>query len=165
MKTLQDQIDSTLTAFDIALAAVHTMADLEKTKTDFLGRSGHVVSLMAQLKTLSLEEKKLSGPLLNDLKQQLQEKITAKEALITQQTRENEQKKDQAFDVTAYTPGRTYGSLHVYTSLITELEDIFISMGFAVVDGPELENDYYNFQALNIPASHPARDLHDTFFG
>jgi len=164
MKTLQDQITSTLSAFDHALINAQNMADLEKIKFDFLGRSGHLVGLMAQLKPLPLEEKQQFGPLLNSLKQQLQEKITAQETKFARQALEREQKQQQSFDVTAYTPRQIYGSLHVYTSLLTQLEDIFISMGFEVVDGPELESDYYNFQALNIPASHPARDFHDTFW-
>ncbi len=164
MKSLQDQIQEVIAACDAALISTHTQADLEKTKADFIGRSGRMVDLMAQLKTLSLEEKQQFGPLLNGLKQQLQEKFTAKEAEFAKKTLEREQQKLQSFDVTAYKPGKIQGSLHIYTQLIAELEDIFMSMGFEVVDGPELETDYYNFQALNIPETHPARDMHDTFW-
>ena len=74
------------------------------------------------------------------------------------------QKRLAAFDVTAYAPNQLRGSLHPYTTTIAEIEDIFITMGFEIVDGPELETDFYNFEALNIPKDHPARDMHDTFW-
>ena len=164
MKMLKDQISEIMKLFEIDIAKISNSTDLEKTKADFLGRSGHLASLMKQLKMLSLEEKQQWGPLLNNFKEDLIEKIKAKEVWLEQIILEKKEREQKNFDVTAYIPGSPKGSLHIYTKLINHLEDIFLSMGFEIVDGPEIETDYYNFQALNIPATHPARDLHDTFW-
>lgn len=162
--TLVEQIQQVATAFTSRLATIASMEDLEQLRIEFLGRNGQVSSLMDMLKQLPLEGKKECGPLLNQLKTTLQQQLDArglelKEALLAQQ-----QERLAQFDVTAYVPGRPQGSLHIYTQMTRRLEQIFISMGFEVVDGPEVETEFYNFSALNIPDSHPARDLHDTFW-
>jgi len=162
--TLVEQIQQVATAFTSRLATIASMEDLEQLRIEFLGRNGQVSSLMDMLKQLPLEGKKECGPLLNQLKTTLQQQLDArglelKESLLAQQ-----QERLAQFDVTAYVPGRPEGSLHIYTQMTRRLEQIFISMGFEVVDGPEVETEFYNFSALNIPDSHPARDLHDTFW-
>jgi len=137
---------------------------LEQFRIDFLGRHGKVALLMEQLKTLSLEEKKHAGPLLNQLKKSLQESYENKKNSLQQELLKAKQDKQKHFDVTAYRYQPLQGHLHIYTHIIDQIQDIFISMGYEIVDGPEVETDYYNFEALNIPQDHPARDSHDTFW-
>jgi phenylalanyl-tRNA synthetase alpha chain len=137
---------------------------LEQVRVAFLGRSGHLTELMKQLKDLSVEEKRVVGPQLNQLKIDLETSYYARshELFAAQVARVHEKNKD--FDVTAYRRTDLPARLHIYTQILQELEDIFISMGYEIGDGPEIEKDYYNFQGLNIGLDHPARDMHDTFW-
>lgn len=147
-----------------ALDAVTTSEQLESVRITFLGRNGHITHLMQDLKALSVEQKRIIGPKLNDFKNRAQEAYETEKANILKKQMQLHHEKHKNFDVTAYLPNELYGSLHILTSVIEELEDIFISMGYTVVDGPELETSYYNFEALNIPSDHPAREHHDTFW-
>ncbi len=159
-----DAIKNLKQELENALAAAKTEQELEAIRIDFLGRQGRIARLMDTLKTVSLEEKKILGPALNELKQYVISRYTAtKEALATEAIQQQLRKK-QYFDVTASIANPLPGHLHVYTHLIQELENIFISMGYQVSDGPEIETEYYNFEALNIPQDHPARDIQDTFW-
>lgn len=164
MITLKDKINSLADLFAQQLAEATNETALEKVRVDFLGRSGHLTDLMTALKELSLEEKKEFGPLLNQLKQNLQSAFDARKQQLQAGNANKDELAQKNFDVTAYKINTPHGSLHIYTQLLQEIENIFISMGFAVVDGPEVETDRYNFEALNIPSNHPARDLQDTFW-
>ena len=164
MKTLHERIQQIKQEFFQALSAATSIEALEQLRILFLGRKGKIAELMTELKTLSLEEKKELGPQLNILKQET-------EAAYTQQFEELEQKKIQqellkkrSFDVTEYKPGTLTGTLHPLTQMTQHIEDIFISMGYEIAFGPEIETDFYNFEALNIAADHPARDMWDTFW-
>ncbi len=147
-----------------ALAQCTTEHALEEVRLRFLSRQGEIAALMALLKDLSAADKRAVGPLLNELKRGAEEAFNAKKQELLQARLQAEQAKRMSFDVTAYTPNRLTGHLHPYTNVIEQLENVFISMGFQIADGPELETEYYNFQALNIPESHPARDMQDTFW-
>lgn len=138
--------------------------EIEDIRVHFLGRKGIIADLMQQLKEMSVEEKRTYGPLLNELKTILNEKIEEKFDALKKAKEEQEELKRKYFDVTAYKPQQLFGTLHPYTYVSKKIEDVFISMGYKIADGPELENDYYNFEALNIPADHPARDMQDTFW-
>jgi phenylalanyl-tRNA synthetase alpha chain len=148
-------------SFDSELSTVTTLEQLEAFRIKFLGRSGEMVSIMKLVKDAPIEEKRSLGPLLNQLKKNSESKFESKMVdLSSTDTRQL----DSDFDVTAYQPGQPKGTLHPYTYLTEKIEDVFISMGYKVVDGPEIETDYYNFEALNIPKNHPARDMQDTFW-
>jgi phenylalanyl-tRNA synthetase alpha chain len=150
--------------FFLELAPLKTAHELELFRVRHLGRQGSLALLMQEMSSLSLEEKRVAGPLFNTLKEEAQKAFKDHEAMLEQARIDAEQLKTAHFDVTAYKPEQARGSLHPY-SLVTELvEDIFISMGFEIVEGPELEEDFYNFKALNIPDDHPARDMQDTFW-
>ncbi len=159
MKSIQNEIKKIeLECLDQIKKAPSTDA-LEEVRVAFLGRNGIITELMGRLKTLSLDEKRIVGPQLNALKQSLSE---AHQAHL--QELEKSSSKKIAFDVTAYKPNQPKGSLHICTQVLEQLTSIFMTMGYQIVDGPELETDYYNFGALNIPQDHPARDSHDTFW-
>ncbi len=161
---MNEQIHAILKAFQTALAYAVTHEALEKIRVDFLGRNGAVTQLFKELKELSIEEKKIVGPTLNTLKTTVEQLYEQKVAELTEAQLHTAQSKKRFFDVTAYKYSPQQGHLHPYTHLIQQLEDIFISMGFTIVDGPEVETDYYNFETLNIAPTHPARDSHDTFW-
>lgn len=151
-------------SFNAQLERVSTNDDLETIRVSFLGRNGHLTLLMQELKHASLDEKRSVGPQLNSFKQQAELAYEHKKQAIFKQSILSAQEQYKDFDVTAYTPGQTYGKLHILTQVVQELEDIFISMGYAIADGPEVETSYYNFEALNIPENHPAREHQDTFW-
>lgn len=164
MKSLKDQIHSSKEELNIAYTAAKNFDNLEAVRVAFMGRNGRISGLMDELKKLSLEEKRDIGPLLNDLKLFAEDLFArCKDNLLQEKSRLESQAMAQ-FDVTAYNNNKAPGSLHVYTRIINELEDIFTSMGYALADGPELESEFHNFDALNIPASHPARDMFDTIW-
>lgn len=160
MSLLKDQIEEIAQSFDKAIAAVASSDQLEKIRITFLARNGQLAELMERFKSVSLEEKRIYGPLLNDLKKKLHEQYESTKIRL-----ENARGDQEAgIDFTAYRYEPLKPTLHPYTKMIAQIEDIFISMGYRIADGPEVEHDYYNFQALNIPADHPARDMQDTFW-
>ncbi len=149
---------------ELALAQTHDLEALEQLRISFIGRTGSITELMGYLKNLSIEEKRVAGPQLNELKEWAQNALLSAQDHIKQEIMQREEQAQKYFDVTAYYRPDYQGSLHVFTHIIRQIEDIFISMGYEVVDGPEVETGHYNFEALNIPADHPARDMHDTFW-
>lgn len=165
--TMQD-LKSTIEQLRLELQeAIHkssSATELEQLRITFLGRNGRITELMSTMKELSVEDKKIYGPLLNELKKWSEQIYEQKKLALEQQSLTHELFKKQHFDVTAYKQNQIQGSLHLFTHIIQQLEDIFISMGYQIATGPEVVTDYYNFEALNIPAHHPARELQDTFW-
>ncbi len=164
MKTFEKQIRIIQEECNQAIRKAQSEEALEQVRITFLGRNGKIAPLMVKLKTFSTEEKRILGPLLNELKTTTHAAYEKRKAELAQEITKQDDRRQQYFDVTAYRYQPLHGSLHVYTHLIEQLSTIFTSMGYEIVDGPELETEYYNFTALNIPADHPARDLHDTFW-
>ncbi|MFC1841446.1 phenylalanine--tRNA ligase subunit alpha [Candidatus Dependentiae bacterium] len=164
MKNLEQNINLFEKELKTALESADSQEKLEKVRIDFLGRHGKVVELMSQLKKLDTEGKRVCGPKLNQLKKESEAAYQEKKKQLQAQERELEILKKEQFDVTAYKPTTLKGSTHIISQIVEQIEDIFISMGYKVADGPELETDFYNFEALNIPGDHPARDSHDTFW-
>lgn len=164
MDDLKKQIHTLSHEFQQALNATKTEQELEAVRLTFLSRNGSIPTLVSSLKNLSIDDKRVYGPLLNELKTKSEQLFQEKQENLTQQIVQQALQRSHNFDVTASVANPLPGHLHVYTHVIEQLTDIFISMGFALADGPEIETDYYNFEALNIPGNHPARDMHDTFW-
>lgn len=164
METLKKTIGQVRADLLQALTNVTNDQELENVRIAYLGRKGQLSLLMEALKKLSLEEKKHVGPLLNTLKNDAEQAFNDKKKFLAEQQEKALLEQKQHFDVTAYKRQELQGSLHIYTHIQEELENIFISMGYAIADGPEIDTDFYNFEALNIPADHPARDMQDTFW-
>jgi phenylalanyl-tRNA synthetase alpha chain len=137
-----------------------TLDAVKALRVEFLGRKGKLAIKMDEVPP---EERTSTGRVLNNVKQDLLLKFDAKEASLEEDALATRLDKEW-IDLTAPAPGPRPGSLHPVTQVQRELEQLFISMGFAVLDGPEVETEYYNFDALNIPADHPARDMQDTFW-
>lgn len=129
----------------------------------YLGRKGSVSAEVKGLKDLSAQERKTRGKQLNQLKAQLNTMFKRRLAEIEAQDRDENVRKEW-LDVTRPTTGQAQGTLHPITRILQETEDVFGAMGFDVVEGPQIESEWYNFDALNIPPEHPARDLQDTFW-
>jgi phenylalanyl-tRNA synthetase alpha chain len=162
-----DNLISLEAAFNKELASCANTQEVLKLKAQYLGKNGSLSEILKGLKNASLDEKKLVGPKSNQIKQDIEkncnewiqkfeiEEINLK--LITQQT-------DYSLTDSILEQGLKAGGIHPVTSIQREVEDIFLSMGFEVLDGPHIEDEHHNFEALNIPANHPARDMQDTFW-
>ena len=149
-----------------AIAAIESAEDsaaLEKLRVEWLGKKGRVTDLLKSLGQLSADERPKVGAEINAVKQLLNEQISERKETL-QQAAIAAQLSAEALDVTL--PGRRedLGALHPITRTIDRMSDYFAGLGFEVVEGPEIEDDYHNFEALNIPAHHPARAMHDTFY-
>ncbi len=151
-----------------ALVAIKAVADklsLEELENRFLGRKqGELTSLLKGLKDLADDARKEAGQLANDVKVAVEEAISAKRQEL-QSVGGAEKMEAERVDITQPAlPSSERGHYHPNTIIQRDLEEFFTSMGFMVLDGPELESEYYNFTAVNIPATHPARDMQDTFY-
>lgn len=151
------------TAATEAVQAASSPAELEQLRVDYLGKKGQLTGILKNLGTLSPEDRPKAGALINEVKQELTSLLNARKDDLEQEALA-EKLAAERVDVTL--PGRRVdaGGLHPITRTIQRVEDFFARMGFDVVEGPEIEDDYHNFEALNIPEHHPARAMHDTFY-
>jgi phenylalanyl-tRNA synthetase alpha chain len=140
-----------------------TIEAIEAVRVEALGRKGKLAEISKTFGKLSPEERSRIGKLLNSVKQDLETKIDSRKVALESEALDARLDREW-FDLTTPAPGVRPGSLHPVTQVQQELEQLFISLGFTVLDGPEVETEYYNFDALNIPADHPARDMQDTFW-
>jgi phenylalanyl-tRNA synthetase alpha chain len=146
-----------------AIAAVSGEEALQEIRVRFLGRKGELTALMKGLGALSSEERPLVGQLVNTVKEEV-EACLENALKTTRETAKLQRLQSERIDVTL--PGRSpaNGTKHPITLVVEEVSDIFAGLGFSVAEGPEIEHDWYNFEALNFPPEHPARDMQDTFF-
>lgn len=160
---MQNEINTILNQFSDDLSFVQSTGDLEIVKIKYLGKKGSVQSLMRTLKDVSAEERPAVGKHINDLKDYITSHCEKKESDLIQKE-EEAQLSQEVLDITL--PGRRHfsGGKHLLTRVMDEVIDILIGMGFSVQSGPDIETDYYNFEALNFSADHPARDMQDTFY-
>lgn len=145
------------------LSQISTESQLEEFRLKHLTRQGTIATLFADLKQLDADAKRTVGPELNQLKKETNSLFDAKKEDLFQQKLQAAQDKQKYFDVTISKPTQK-GSLHPYTYVTREIQNIFMTMGFEVANGPELETEFFNFTALNIPDHHPAREESDTFW-
>ncbi len=149
--------------FQKVLETIQQIRDLDSVKTSFLGKKGKLTSMMKQLKDLSNEERAEVGKKINRLKTAFQEKLDSKRVTL-KKSEFNKRMEKEWIDITIDPMAEETGSMHPISIMQQRLEDIFVAMGFEVLDGPHIETEFYNFEALNIPEHHPARDMHDTFY-
>jgi phenylalanyl-tRNA synthetase alpha chain len=164
MKNLAQHLETIVQEKTTAIKAIQSCQDVENVRIAFCGRKGHIAHLMEQLKDLPIDEKKIYGPRINQLKTDIQQELDALLHTISQEEIAKKNAQQKNFDVTAYRLKELKGTTHIYTQIIEDLENVFISMGYDIIDGPEAENEYNNFEALNIPAHHPAREEEDSFY-
>ncbi len=144
-------------------AAIQDEADLEQAKARYVGKEGSLTQLLKGLGKLSPEERPAAGARINQVKQGVEAALQQRREQLAQQ-KLAQRLAAEALDVTLPGRGTASGGLHPVTLTLQRIEQLFHSLGFAVASGPEIEHDYYNFTALNIPENHPARAMHDTFY-
>ena len=159
-----EALDRLLDEARVAIAAAGTPASLEALRVKYLGKKGTLAGLLAGLRDVAPDERRVLGARANEVKAELEQLVGAALATVERAALEAELQRER-FDVTL--PGRRVAPLghrHPVTETLDDIVEIFARMGFAVVHGPEVELDYYNFEALNQPPGHPARDMQDTFY-
>jgi phenylalanyl-tRNA synthetase alpha chain len=139
------------------------LSDLREIERKYLGKSGVLAGWLGQIPQLEAAQRPVFGQAVNRLKKELAEQVQARAAALEKASVERDAQAG-TFDPTLPPPAVERGTLHPLTTLTREIEDLFVSMGYQVADGPEIETDWNNFQALNIPPDHPARDSQDTFY-
>ncbi|HSR63965.1 MAG TPA: phenylalanine--tRNA ligase subunit alpha [Gammaproteobacteria bacterium] len=156
-------IDKLLADAKTAVTGAPDLEALDQVRVEYLGKKGVLTRLLKQLGKLPAEERPAAGESINIAKRELQD-VIEKRRMELEKTRLDEQLASEKVDVTLPGLGQNSGGLHPITLTLQKIEDLFVQVGFEVVEGPEVEDDYHNFEALNIPSHHPARAMHDTFY-
>ncbi|OIJ13894.1 phenylalanine--tRNA ligase subunit alpha [Anaerobacillus alkalilacustris] len=145
------------------IETAETLKDLQDIKVSYLGKKGPITEVLRGMGKLSAEERPVIGQMANDVREAISNKLEEKVAKL-EELEVEQRLASESIDVTL--PGRParVGASHPLTTVVETIEDIFIGLGFEVAEGPEVETDYYNFEALNLPKDHPARDMQDTFY-
>jgi len=167
MGSIEQKLSLSFSEFEKSLAEAKDRALILNLKANILGKTGPISEVMAGMKNYSVEEKKIIGPLVNSYKEKIQmlcddglNRIEIEE--INSNLAKN--KIDLSLRASIYQKEQRSGGHHPVWTIQREIEDVFLSMGFNIIDGPHIEDEYHNFEALNIPADHPARDMQDTFW-
>ncbi|HRT81856.1 MAG TPA: phenylalanine--tRNA ligase subunit alpha, partial [Oscillospiraceae bacterium] len=160
---MREQLLKVKTQAGEALAAVLNSQDLEAVRIKYLGKKGELTALLKQMGTLSAEERPAMGQLANEVRTQIESMLSQRLKALKESDTAAKLEKER-LDVTVPGKKHSLGSKHPLTIVLEEVEEIFMGLGFSIAEGPEVELDYYNFEALNIPKNHPARDTQDTFY-
>ena len=160
---MKQQLEAIRSMAKEKLSQVNNFADIESLRVQLLGKKGELTAILKQMGKLSAEERPAMGQLANEIRSFIEEKLESRKAEISKLELER-RLREEKLDVTL--PGKAIelGNRHPLEIVLDDIKEIFIGMGFDIVDGPEVEYDYYNFEALNIPKDHPARDTQDTFY-
>lgn len=151
---------------ELAHEALHravSIKDIDDIRVKFLGKKGEITNILKKMGSLSPEERPIIGQYANEVRAKIENEITSRIAQLKQEEL-NRRLTSEKIDVTL--PGKRHciGKKHPVSQVLDEVQDIFLGMGFTIAEGPEVETDYYNFEALNLPKNHPARDTQDTFY-
>jgi len=160
---MKDEIKELKKKLKDDLGEVKSLQDLGEVKTKYLGKKGLITELSSKIKTIPVEEKKEFGKLLNEIKTYAEEEISKTQGELEERILKEKLEKEK-IDVTLPGTKIKNGSPNMLEGLIENLEELFLNMGYDVVEGPEVEQDLYNFELLNLPKGHPARDAQDTFY-
>lgn len=160
---MKEKLNDIIQTAILELQQVKTINELQDVKAKYLGKKSDFNDLMQDLKTLSVEERPVVGKLINDAKLLISSHLDAKKTELEKEKIGNLLKK-QTIDITLPGKNLSVGHKHVLSKTIEEIEDIFIGLGYQIKEGPEVESDLYNFEMLNLPKDHPARDMQDSFY-
>ncbi|HEU5140760.1 MAG TPA: phenylalanine--tRNA ligase subunit alpha [Bacillales bacterium] len=160
---MQERLQALRQEAEEKVRAAADLKELEQIRVAYLGKKGPITEVLRGMGKLPKEERPKVGQLANEVREAIATKLEEKQARFEEEKVE-QQLAEETIDVTL--PGRPVkrGNPHPLTAVIEEIEDLFLGMGFSVAEGPQVETDYYNFEALNIPKNHPARDMQDTFY-
>ena len=160
---MKEQLSAILTDAKNQVANSQNETEIESIRVKYLGKKGELTAILKQMGSLSPEERPKMGALVNEAKQELEELISVKKNELKSAEQQKKLAED-TIDITLPYKEIKRGKLHPLNTVLDDMINIFQSMGFDVVDGPEVEPDHYNFECLNVPADHPARDMQDTFY-
>jgi phenylalanyl-tRNA synthetase alpha chain len=146
-----------------AIASVNSLEDLEQLRVNYLGKKGQLSQILRGMGKLDAEDRPRIGALANEVKEELQANLDRQRQNL-QAAQIQAQLEAETLDVTMPGVGRPLGRIHPLNSTIDKVLDIFVGLGYTIATGPQIETDYYNFEALNTPVDHPARDMQDTFY-
>lgn len=158
-----DDLENLVNEAIALLSDVENVTQLEQIKVRFLGKEGELTKLLKGLGSLPQKDRPLRGNLINQAKKTVEDALDRRRKYL-EEKRMQSQLEEEALDVTLPGRGLAIGGLHPVSRVLTRIESLFRSIGFSVASGPEIETDFYNFTALNIPENHPARAMHDTFY-
>lgn len=160
---MKETLEEIRERFEVRVGESDEVAQLEELRVAFLGKKGELTGVLRGMGQLSAEERPVVGQMANEIRSFMEEKLSARMAELKDKALETKLNQE-AVDVTMPGKIRPKGSLHPINQISDEMKDLFIGMGYEIADGPEIEYDYYNFEALNLPEGHPARDTQDTFY-
>ena len=160
---MKEQIEQIKNSAKEEIASVSDLQSLDAVRVKYLGKKGELTAVLRGMGALSEEERPIIGELVNKVRDELENLINKVQEKLEEQ-RLNQKLESEKIDITLPSANIKRGSKHPINRIIEELEDLFVSMGYDVVDGPELETDEYCFERLNLPKGHPARDMQDTFY-
>ena len=161
--TLQAQLEALRDNTLKEIAQVATLKELNQIRVETLGKKGPITEVLRGMKNLSPEERPVVGGFANEIRDLLTEAIEARKVVLENEEL-NAALKEESLDVTLPGKQMPQGTRHILTQVMEEIEDIFLGMGYQVVEGYEVESDHYNFERMNLPKDHPARDMQDTFY-
>ncbi|EHK9425682.1 phenylalanine--tRNA ligase subunit alpha [Enterococcus faecalis] len=161
--TLQAQLEALRDNTLKEIAQVATLKELNQIRVETLGKKGPITEVLRGMKNLSPEERPVVGGFANEIRDLLTEAIEARKVVLENEAL-NAALKEESLDVTLPGKQMPQGTRHILTQVMEEIEDIFLGMGYQVVEGYEVESDHYNFERMNLPKNHPARDMQDTFY-
>ena len=160
---MKEQLEAIRQEAEAALQTCTDAKQLDAIRVQYLGKKGALTAILKQMGKLSAEERPVMGQLANAVRSDIESAITKQQAAIAEAALE-QKLQSETLDITLPGKQKKIGGLHPLTIVENEIKEIFLGMGFEVATGPEVEWDYYNFEALNIPPDHPARDTQDTFY-
>ncbi|MBE0466199.1 MAG: phenylalanine--tRNA ligase subunit alpha [Candidatus Desulforudis sp.] len=160
---MREELSRIVTQAEEAIAGAQTVETVEELRIRYLGKKGVLTRVLRGMGSLPPAERPLVGKLANEIKVRLEADLAARISVLKEKEKERKLAAEK-LDVTLPGTRPFLGSVHPLTAVRTEIEDIFLGLGFQIVEGPEVEHEYYNFEALNFPRDHPARDMQDTFF-
>ncbi|MCX8132291.1 MAG: phenylalanine--tRNA ligase subunit alpha [Clostridia bacterium] len=160
---MKDQLNNIKIQAEKELSTVSAMQELENIRVKYLGKKGELTAVLRGMGALSAEERPVIGQLANEVRAYIEGKIDEKECDL--ESKEKELKfKQEVIDITMPGKKKDFGRKHPLTQVIDEIKEVFLGMGYQIAEGPEVELDYFSFEAMNIPKNHPARDVQDTFY-
>ena len=160
---MKEQLEAIRQEAEAALQTCTDAKQLDAIRVQYLGKKGALTAILKQMGKLSAEERPVMGQLANAVRSDIESAITKQQAAIAEAALE-QKLQSETLDITLPGKQKKIGGLHPLTIVENEIKEIFLGMGFSVADGPDVEYDYYNFEALNLPPDHPARDTQDTFY-
>ncbi|AEF17061.1 MULTISPECIES: phenylalanine--tRNA ligase subunit alpha [Thermoanaerobacterium] len=160
---MEETLRSLLEEAKKELSSAESLKTLDEIRVKYLGKKGELTKILRGMGSLSPDERPIVGKISNEVREEIEKELTQKREEVLRQEKEKKIKSEY-LDITL--PGKVHeiGHKHPMTKVLDEIKDIFLGLGFSIAEGPEIELDYYNFEALNTPPDHPARDLQDTFY-